>query len=143
MRPSAVRATPGLGLGQRNGHAGDFMLGQPAALRHPLHPVAVAVTGSEVHVGVHPGGVAEQGLLDHAVALDELPPIGRTEQPQAGDAVADRDLVGGLGVPVGADELFDRQSLFRHPLLEPAGGEAEIRALPLHVPGEFRQKRSG
>ena len=55
-----------------------------------LDRVAVAVARREVHRRVDAGRVGAQRALDHAHRLDEVAPVGRAEEAQAADAVADR-----------------------------------------------------
>ena len=66
-----------------------------------LDHVPVAVARGEIHARVDAGRVLAQRLLDDAQRLDELAPVHRAEEAQAADAVADRDLVGGLLLALG------------------------------------------
>ena len=56
-------------------------------------------------VGVDAGGVLAEGGLDDAGALEEHHPVEVGQQAQAGDAVADGDLVGRLAVVLAATVL--------------------------------------
>ena len=58
----------------------------------------VAVTCGKTHFAVYVLGIFAQGALDDAHRLDELAPIGRIQEPEAGNAVADGNLVGGLSL---------------------------------------------
>src|SRR3546814_6560039 len=96
----------------------NVALVQLAAAREALDQVPVAVAGGEVHPPVGGGRIVAQRLVDHAHGLDELAPVGHRQQAQAADAVADRDLVGGL-LPVLElhhlrDVLLDRKSTRLH-----------------------------
>ena len=103
--------------------------------------MAVAIARREIHAGIDV--ILAQDLFHQAVFLDEIAPVVGAEKPEADDAVAHRDLIGGLGLPVRLHELFDRQSLLREPLRQPAVREGEVRTLPLQVPGHLGEKRPG
>ena len=65
------------------------------------------------------------------------------KKAQAIDAVADRHLVGGLGLPVAAHEFFGRQALVGQTMFEPAIGQRKVRILPLQMACQFGEKRAG
>ena len=69
------------------------LAGRPRQL---LHGVAVAVAAAEVHPAVHARRIALQHLLDEADALEELAPVERADEAQAGDEVGDGGLLRGL-----------------------------------------------
>src|SRR3546814_14126904 len=69
---------------------------QPVPPFQLFHHVAVAVAGGEIHRRVDAGRIFAQALLDQAAVLDEIAPVDRRQRAQAADAVADRDLIGGL-----------------------------------------------
>jgi hypothetical protein len=68
----------------------------------------VAVAAAEVHLAVDPGWIPLQHLLDEADALEELAPVERSDQPQAGNQVGDNRLFGRLVLPFRADGVLNR-----------------------------------
>ncbi len=132
-RPAAVDEPPadmcllrpvGAGTGgslarQLDRRAGQFVLGQRAVPGHALDRVAIVVARREVHAGVHVGRVLAQRLLHMRQRLDELAPVGRAEQAQAADAVADRHLRGRLVLRLQLHQLLDVLLRVGQVLLDP------------------------
>src|SRR5207247_9244808 len=88
------------------------------------------------------GWIVAHDLFHPAVVPDELAPVVCAEKAETVDAVAHGDLVNGLTLSVGQDELFDGQSLLGQPLRQPTVGEGEMRTLSLKVPGHLREERA-
>ena len=89
--------------------------------------VAVAVARGEIHRARRRRRILAQRLLDDAHRLDELAPVHRAEEAQAADAVADRDLVGGLLLGLRLHQLLDRQARLGEPLLDPGERQRQRR----------------
>ena len=89
-------------------------------LRDELDGVPVAVPRGEIHPGIHRSWIPAEGVLDRAQVLDEIAPVHRAEEPEAGDAVADGDLVCGLVPAFQLHQQFNGESMFGQPLFEPA-----------------------
>ena len=130
------------GACQPDRHARHLAFGQWAALRHPLRRMAVAITGSEIHPAIGASRILAQRLLDDAHGLDELAPVRRAQKPQAADAVADRDLIGGLLLVLRLDQLLDRQARFGQSLLDPGQRQSQGGALALQTARELRDERA-
>ncbi|MBK9031671.1 MAG: hypothetical protein IPL61_10130 [Myxococcales bacterium] len=143
QEPADVRGAAGAGGGERQRRARDLDLGQGAAPGDVLDDVAVAVAGGEVHRRVGPGRIAAQRALDDAHRLDEDPPVGGDQEAQAADAVADRDLIGGLGLAGLLEDLLDGLALFGQALLEPRRRERERGAVTAEAAGQLGQERIG
>ena len=113
----------GMAGGQRDGLLGnrDFM--QPTPARDPFDTVPIPVAGGEIHLQVSARGVLAQGGIHHAHALDELAPVHHSQETQAADAVAHRDLVRAFEV-LDLDHLFDGLVAVSQPLLDPCHGNA-------------------
>ncbi len=79
--------------GEGNGLASDLDLGRTAAARQPFDGAAILVAGLEVHPGVDPGRIRAQSPLDVAEVLEHLAPVDQSQLAQAGEGVADGDLV--------------------------------------------------
>ena len=92
---------------------------------------------------MHTGGVGAENLLHHAVLLDKIAPVFGGEKTKACDAIADRNLVGGLGLSLGPDQFLDCQSLCRHPVFEPAVGERKMGAFAPQMAGDLREEGAG
>ena len=131
MRCPIFGALCGRGLGVLDRLAGHVVLRPAAPLGDLLDGMAVTVASGEVHFGVEMRRILAQRLLDQAMLFDKFTPIVRAEKPEAGDAVAHRNLVGGLRLTFGRDQPFGRQPLFRQPVFEPTVGESEMRAVSL------------
>src|SRR3546814_7346821 len=89
----------------------------------------LAVAGGEVHPPVGGARIVAQRLLHHAHGLDELAPVGHRQQAQAADAVADRDLVGGLLPVLELHHLRDVLLLVGQPLLRSEEHTSELQSL--------------
>ena len=78
-----------------------------------------------------PSGSPARCLFDEALFANELPPVVRGDKAEAIDAVADRNLIGGLGLAFGPNEILGGKSLIGKTVLEPTVGKGEIWILPL------------
>ena len=117
---NVVRGVDGERLvGERDDLLGDLDLAVDRAPRHDLERVAVAVAAREVHHRVGVGGVLAQDRLDDGDPLEELAPVQGVEEPDAGDGVGDRDLVGGLLLLCVGRCRLEHDSLGREATLEP------------------------
>jgi len=76
--------------------AGHIRFRQATLPGDALDGVAIAVPGRKIHESISVLRVRAQNAFDHAIGLDELAPIDGAQAAEAADAVADRDLVGGL-----------------------------------------------
>ena len=85
--------------------------------------VTVAIARRKIHLTIDAGRLAPQRVLDQTQGLHERLPIDRAQETQAGDAVADRDLVGSLALTLLVHELLDGKSLLGQSLFEPAPGK--------------------
>ncbi len=130
------------GACQVDRHARHFAFGQSAALRHPLGCMAVAIAGGEIHPAIDAARILAQRLLDDAHGLDELAPIHRSQEPEAADAVADGDLIGGLLLVLRLDQLLDRQARFEESLLDPGQRQSQGGAPTLQTARELRDERA-
>ena len=70
--------------------------------------VPVAVARGKTHFAVYALGVLAERALDNAHGLDELAPVGRIQEPETGDAVADGYLIGGLPLVLRPHQFFNR-----------------------------------
>ena len=127
---------------QRDRALGDFVLRERAAPGDLLDRVAIQVARGEIHRRVDARRILAQHLVDHADRLDELAPVGRSQKAEAADAVADRDLVGGLPLAFRLHELFDRLTFFGQALLEPGERERQRRSLTLQAPRQLGDERT-
>src|SRR3972149_2259548 len=97
MRRAIIAAIPGRALaGKLNRIARPLALGQPAAFGYLFHDVAVAVTGREIHPAVNSARVLTQGPLNVKHLLNKRTPVHRSEETEAADAVAHRNLISSL-----------------------------------------------
>jgi len=109
------------------GHVGFRKLSVPG---QKLDGMPVTIARGKIHQAVNIGRIGQQRRLHQAQAFHELFPVHGAQKTQAGDTVADGNLVGGLVLTVQLDELFDGQTLLAQPLLEPAAREMQHRTLP-------------
>ena len=86
--------------------------------RQLLDRMPVAIAAAEVHLAVDAGRVALEHLLDQADALEELAPVERGDEAEAGDQVGHARLLGGLVLPVDADRVLHRLAPARQHLVE-------------------------
>ena len=128
--------------GQSDGQVGDFAFGVRAPPGRHLHDVAVVVPRGEVHQRVHASRVLPEGPVDDASRLHEIAPVGGSEEPQAADAVADRNLVGRLLLVLRLHQLLDRERVLRQPLFDPGQRQGERGALPLQATRKLRDERA-
>ena len=113
--------------------------GRPGQL---LHRVAVAVAAPEIHLAVDARRVALQHLLDQADALEELAPVERADEAQAGDEIGDGGLLGRLLLPVDPDGVLHRFAAVRQQRVElPVHGRSNRakRARASKEPGDERR----
>ena len=143
VRRAAAGRLAGTVLGQLHRLASHVVLGQPAAAGDAFDRVPVPVARPEIHLRIDARRIARERLLDQTVLADELPPVVGIQEPQAADAVPDRDLVGRLGLPFGTHELLGRQALIGQAMFEPAVGKSKVRVLPLQMPRQLGQERAG
>ena len=116
--------------------------GVRAALGDLLHDMAVAVTGSKIHLAIDAVRVRAQVLLDRAQRLDEGSPVHRPQETEAADTVAHGDLIGGLLLVLRLHQLLDRPPTFGKSLLDPGERQGQGGALPLQPARQFRHKRA-
>src|SRR5438552_3556480 len=81
---------------------------QPAALGDSFQHMTVAIAGGKIHPAVSSAGILTQHAVDDAHGLDELAPVGRPEKSETADAVAYRNLIGGLLLVFRLHQLLDR-----------------------------------
>ena len=115
-------------LGQLNDLAGDDFL---LDLRPPgdlLDHSPVTISGRKVLPGVDTGRIFLKDHLDRAVLFKEDVPIDDREQPEADDAIADRDLVCGLTAVLVAEDLVGIPSPSAQLGFEPVEHRAGHRA---------------
>ena len=96
----------------------EQQLGLAGRQRQLLDRMPVAVAAAEVHLAVDAGGIALQHLLDQADALEELAPVERRDEAEAGDQVGHAGLLGGLVLPVRADRVLHRLAAARQHFVE-------------------------
>ena len=143
VRRAVTRPAPGRALaGQQDRLARHDDFVQPASLRDLLDTVAVAVAGGEIHPAVRSPRVLAQNLVDGAHRLDEGAPVHRSQEPEAADAVADGNLVGGLLLVLRPHQLLDRQVGLGKPLFDPGERQRQRGALSLQPAREFRDERA-
>jgi hypothetical protein len=143
VRRAAAGRLAGTVLGQLHRLASHVVLGQPAAAGDAFDRVPIAVARPEIHLRIDARRIASERLLDQTVVADELPPVVGIQEPQAADAVPDRDLVGRLGLPFGTHQLLGRQALIGQAMFEPTVGKSEVRVLTLQMPRQLGQERAG
>ena len=112
-----------------------------AALGDFLHDVTVAIPSDMIHPAVDIAGILTQGPLDNAHRLDELTPVHGSEETEAADAVAHRDLVSGQLLGLHVHRLFDGQAGLGQSLFDPGQRQCQRRALALQTACEFGHKR--
>ena len=138
MRRARVAVGHGDSCGRKRDCAlGDFDLGEGAASGDLFNRVAVQVAGGEIHRREDAGRILAEHLVDTAHRLDEFTPVGRAQNAEAADAVADRDLVGGLPLALRVHEPLDGLALFGEALLDPGEREGQGGALTLQTPSQL------
>ena len=141
-RPRIVTGGSDRLAGEVDREPGHLRFRPAASPGNRFHDVAVLVSRGEVHQGVGAGRVLPQRPLHAALRLDEVAPVGGPEVPQAADAVADRDLVGGLMLVLRLHQVLDRQAVLGQPLFDPGERQGQRRALALQAAGELGDERS-
>ena len=111
MRAVILRLVLLRGPGQRQRPSCDADLRLVRSLRELLDRMPVTIARGKVHLRVRADGVFAQDLLHHAHAIEEQRPVDRRQQPHAGDHVSHRELVGGLSLLRGAQQLLRSVSL--------------------------------
>ena len=81
--------------------------------------MAIVVSGRKIHFAVDAAGIRAQFLFNQTHRFNELAPVHCRQKAETGDAIADRDLRGGLALGFRLNQLFDRQVRFRERLLNP------------------------
>ena len=122
--------------------ARHLAFGQMTALRKLLDRMAVAITGGKVHRSVDAARILTKDLFDGAHGLDELTPVGRPQESETADAVADGNLIGRLLLVARLHQMLDRQTRLGESLLDPRQRQRQSRALSLQAARELRNKRS-
>ncbi len=117
-------------------------LGERAALGNLFDDVAIAVARGEVHRRIDDRGIFAERLVDDTHCLDEVTPVGRSQNAEAADAVADRNLIGCLPLALRLHQPLDVLAFFRKALLDPGKRESQSRPLPLQPPGQLRDERT-
>ena len=140
--PITVAVPGGTLMRQLDRFARHLVLGQPAVLRSLLYNVAVTVTSKKIHPAVNTAGVLMKYPVNNAHLLDELAPVHCTQETEAADAVAHRDLVSGLLLVLRLHQLLNRLSVFGEALLNPGQRKRKGRALSLQPAHKFRNKRA-
>ena len=84
-----------------------------------------------------------QRVLDRTERLDELVPVQGAQQTQCTDAVADRDLIGGLLLITRLHQLLDAASGAGELLLQPVQRQRQRGAVPLQAAHQFGYERRG
>ena len=120
--------------------ARHLCLGNACQARALFHHVAVAVAGGEVHARVDTAGVLAQGGLHQALGFDKIAPVRSAEQAQAGNAVADADLVDGLALGFGLHHLLNGLTGFTQALLHPGQRQGQGRAMALQAARQLGDK---
>ncbi len=99
--------------------------------------MAVSIAAGKIHPAIDAAWVLTQRVLDHALGLDECAPVRRAKNPETADAVADRDLIGGLLLVLRLHEVLDGQTRLRQALLDPGQGQRQSGAASLQAPREL------
>ena len=129
-------------LRQLDGFARHFDFRKRTVTGERFDDVAITIARRKIHVAVNIGRLAAQRLLDQAERFDEFLPIDRAQQTQARDAVADRNLIGGLALTFLMDQLLHRESLLERALLEPAARQVQHRIQTRETLAKFRHERT-
>ncbi len=133
-RLSPLRSEP-------DGRLRDFFLAERAAFGQRLDDVPVLVPRLEIHLVMHAQRVSPQRGLRHAERFDELPPRDCADPAQAGDAAADRDLIGRLFPAFRLLDQLDGLSALRELLLDPVDDQPKRRGFPFDVGNELGNER--
>ena len=141
--PVSASLLPGAGLGQMDGLSRHVRFRDLAVPGKELDRMTIAIAGRKIHRAINISRVGAQSLLHKTQALHEVLPVHCTQETKAGNAVADRNLVGRLALTLQVDQLLDGQPLFNEPLFEPVTGEMQHRTLSRQALAEFRHERAG
>ena len=121
-----ARVVAGGVLGAGHKAAGNLVLAQLGAARQLLHRVPVAVARGEGAARVGPGRVAPQHLLHKAHTLKPVGPAQGADGAHAGDAVAHRELVGGLALVLLVNQRLDAVVVGYGLGLQPCHNRADV-----------------
>ena len=116
---------------------GDVAFGQATAARQRFHHTPVAVPGRKIHLSVGVSGILAQDMIHHTQGFHEVKPVLHLQEPQAADAVGDRNAIRGLLLRLGVHHAFDALPGLGQPLLDPGQWQGQRRALPLQTAREF------
>src|SRR5437660_238130 len=89
----------------------------------------IASSSQEIHPLVNAGRVRTQSLIDQADGFDELAPVHGAQEAQAGNAMADGNLIGGLVLALEVNQRLDGQAVFCQALLQPGARQMHHRGL--------------
>ena len=109
---------------------GDAGLVLGPAIGEQLDGPPILIAAGEVHVAIDARRVATQDLLDVTHALEEAAPVQGAGEPEAGDGVGHRHLIGGLVLAFDADRVLRRHVPLREPLVDLLADRRDMRAVP-------------
>src|SRR5713101_2891375 len=78
---------------QLDGALGDLDFGAVGLAGERFDCTAIAIASAKIHLGIYAGWILPQHLLHAAEVLKDLPPIQHGQLPQAGERVANGDLI--------------------------------------------------
>src|SRR5208283_1368533 len=99
--------------------------------------VTVTVTSMKIHFAVCSAWVFTQSLFNNAHRLDELAPVHRSQEAEAADAVAHRNLISRLLLVLRLHHLLNRHTEHGEVLLDPGERHCQGWALSLKPAGKF------
>ena len=141
-RGSGAARFGGAVVRQLDRFARDVAFRELAFLRDLFNGVPVSIARGEIHRAVDAGRIFAQLEFDRAHGFDERAPVDRAEKTQAADAVADRDLAGGLALRFDLDQLLDGGAVLGQSLLDPRQRQGQRRALALQAACQLGDKRT-
>ena len=113
---------------------GHSILGLSGSAGQLLDDSPIAVPRFEIHPGIDPGRVSAKNLLHAARMLEDLAPVEQGKLPEAGESVADGDLVLRLAVLLAEVDLPEGPAVRA---LEPPLHQHECRLLVVEVVDEL------